>query len=79
MPPTFAEHGPPIGAMNIHDPRDNVRTGAKYLRYLQNFFGGDMYKALIAYNWGPKNVMEGRTPPAETIEYANRILGTVGA
>lgn len=75
MPSTFAEHGPRIGATNIYDPQDNARTGARYLRFLLNYYQGDMRKALTAYNWGPGNVDSGRTPPTETVEYVNEILG----
>lgn len=76
MPDTFAEWAPKVGATNIRDARDNARVGAAYLNFLAKYYKGDLRKALYAYNWGPGNVDSGRTPPPETIAYANRILGT---
>lgn len=76
MPATFAEYAPKIGATDIRNPRDNARVGAYYLNFLTTYYKGDIRKALYAYNWGPGNVDSGKTPPPETVAYANRILGT---
>ena len=54
----------------------NVEGGAKYLSELMNTFGGDVKKAVAAYNAGPNAVKAyGGVPPyAETQDYVNRVL-----
>lgn len=60
-------------ASNIEDPRDNVRVGANYLRFLLLRYDNNFYKALWAYNVGPGNVDVRKVPP-ETKEFANKVL-----
>lgn len=73
MPGTAAE----LGVHDPLDPRQNVEGGVKYLRKMLNTFGGDMEKAVAAYNAGPGSVQRyGGVPPfAETQNYVRRILG----
>jgi soluble lytic murein transglycosylase-like protein len=63
---------------NFHDPALNVKLGVLYLAYLRKQFRNNKEHMLIAYNWGPENVVRslkaGRTPPGSTIHYAKRIL-----
>lgn len=61
---------------NIRDPRDNIRAGAKYLRYLMDKFQNPTM-AIAAYNAGPGNVRRyGGIPPfAETKDYVNKVMG----
>lgn len=73
MPSTWAEWSVKTGARDIYDPVDNARTTANYLAWCIRTTG-DVRKGLWAYNWGPQRVLEGKTPPAETIEYATKIL-----
>lgn len=50
---------------------------AQYLRDLKKMFGGDLAKALAAYNWGPKNVRDlglGEAP-GQTRGYLDKTLG----
>ena len=65
-------------AEDLHDPATNVRLGIAYLKYLENKFHGDRERVLIAYNWGPTNVvlsMRGAAkPPPQSIQYAKNIL-----
>lgn len=73
MPATAAR----FGVTNIYDPRQNIDAGAKYVRWLLNFFGGDVRLALAGYNAGEGAVLKygRRIPPySETQEYMRRIF-----
>ncbi|MGY3668687.1 lytic transglycosylase domain-containing protein [Marinovum sp. KMM 9989] len=63
--------------VNPHDPAQNIRGGAKYLREQYDRFG-DWKLALAAYNAGPGAVRKyGGVPPyRETKNYVKRILGS---
>lgn len=65
------------GTSKLNDPHYNIRLGINYLQYLLKRFNGDMERALIAYNWGPGNLLSasrtGREPPMSTIRYADKI------
>lgn len=65
-----------FGVTNIFDPQQNIEGGARYMRYLLNYFGGDVSLALAGYNAGEGAVMKygRRIPPyRETQEYVRRI------
>lgn len=51
MPGTARDLG-----VNPHDPLSNLEGGARYLRQQLDAFGGDIEKALAAYNAGPHRV-----------------------
>jgi len=73
MPATAAH----LGVKHIHalfDPKTNISLGAKYLSLQLERFGGDVRKALIAYNAGPGTVTRGRRLPAETRAYVPKVL-----
>jgi soluble lytic murein transglycosylase-like protein len=62
---------------NLFDPAENIDGGARYLRLLQDRFGGDLEKVLAAYNAGPEAVRRagGAIPPIpETQAYVRRVL-----
>lgn len=63
--------------VNIHDPRENLDGGARYLRRMYDKFGS-WRLALAAYNAGPGAVEKhGGIPPfAETKGYVRAILGS---
>jgi soluble lytic murein transglycosylase-like protein len=67
MPATAAG----LGVTNVLDPIQNLDGGAKYLRQQLDAFGGDVTRALAAYNAGPGAVQRyGGVPPyAETQNY----------
>lgn len=67
MPETAAR----FGVQDPFDPRENIRGGATYLRFLLRMFGGNLTLALAAYNAGEKTVLaRGGVPPyRETIDY----------
>src|SRR5690349_14003872 len=60
-----------LGVTNILDPAQNLNGGAKYLKQQLDAFGGDVAKALAAYNAGPGAVQRycGVPPDAETQNY----------
>jgi hypothetical protein len=71
MPDTAASLG-----VDPNNRKDNIRGGAKYLRQMLDTFGGDLRKAVAAYNAGPGAVKQyGGVPPyKETQNYVAKIL-----
>lgn len=63
--------------VNPHDPYANLEGGARYLRMMLNMFGGDIEKALAAYNAGPARVTKANGIPniRETQNYVAAIMG----
>jgi soluble lytic murein transglycosylase-like protein len=64
-------------ARKLADPRTNIRTGAKYLRYLLDLFEGRVELALAAYNAGEGAVQRAgnRVPNfPETRNYVKTVL-----
>jgi soluble lytic murein transglycosylase-like protein len=71
MPGTARDLG-----VNPHNPSANLEGGARYLRMQLDAFGGDVEKALAAYNAGPGRVQAAGGIPAirETREYVAAIM-----
>lgn len=72
----------PATAETLHvtdafDPLQNISAGTQYLKQMLERYGGDVGKALAAYNAGPGRVdAAGGIPPiAETQEYVRKIMG----
>lgn len=67
--------------VNPDDPAANLEGGARYLREQLDTFGGDLEKALAAYNAGPGRVRKAGGIPAirETQDYVTAILGRLAA
>ncbi|HYN85442.1 MAG TPA: lytic transglycosylase domain-containing protein [Pyrinomonadaceae bacterium] len=66
-----------FGVTDIYDPRQNIDAGARYVRWLLNFFDGDVRLALAGYNAGEGAVLKygRRIPPYnETQDYVRRIF-----
>jgi soluble lytic murein transglycosylase-like protein len=72
MPATAAR----LGVTDAYDAEQNVWAGARYLRELLDRFGGDVEKAVAAYNAGPAAVEKyGGIPPyTETQNYVRNVL-----
>lgn len=72
MPATAAELG-----IDPLDPAQAIPGAARYLAQLRSSLGGDLTKAVAAYNWGIGNVKRKglARAPAETVNYALNILG----
>lgn len=74
MPDTAARYG----VRDIHDPRENINGGVRYLRDLITMFNGNLELAVAAYNAGENAVIRhgNRIPPyAETVHYVPKVLG----
>lgn len=71
MPGTAAQMG-----VNFADPVANLEGGARYLRQQLDAFGGDIEKALAAYNAGPGRVVKAGGIPRirETQAYVAAIM-----
>lgn len=66
-----------LGVKDIFSPRENISAGTLYLSYMLDQFGGDMEKAIAAYNAGPGAVRKykGNVPPyAETRNYVKNVF-----
>jgi soluble lytic murein transglycosylase-like protein len=65
-----------LGCTNPLDPNQAIDAGAKYLRQQLDAFGGDVRKALAAYNAGPGAVQRyGGVPPyGETQNYVQKVM-----
>ena len=63
---------------NLKDVQGNIEAGSKYLAQMLEKFGGNLEKALAAYNAGPGAVQKyGGVPPyAETQGYVSKVLST---
>jgi soluble lytic murein transglycosylase-like protein len=77
MPATAAA----LGVTNVNDPQQSIEAGAKYLKRQLDAFGGDVTKALAAYNAGPGAVRRyGGVPPyAETQNYVRAVQANAAA
>ena len=66
-----------LGVTDSNDPKQAIDGGAKYLKQQLDAFGGDVEKALAAYNAGPGAVKKyGGIPPyAETQNYVKKVMG----
>ncbi len=67
--------------VDAHDPIANLDAGARYLRILLDHFGGDLEKALAAYNAGVARVERAGGIPRirETQNYVAAILARLNA
>jgi hypothetical protein len=72
MPATARE----LGVTDVLDPAQNLDGGTRYLRQLVAMYGGDLGKALAAYNAGPGAVRRHRGVPPyrETLHYIDKVL-----
>jgi len=66
MPTTARE----LGVVDSFDPEQNIAGGTAYLRRMVDRFGGNMDKAIAAYNAGPGAVQKhGGVPPFKETQF----------
>ncbi|HTL97287.1 MAG TPA: transglycosylase SLT domain-containing protein [Holophagaceae bacterium] len=71
--PSTAER---FGVLDPFDPRQNITGGCKYLKWLTDYFKGDLAKVVAAYNAGEGAVQRynGVPPFKETRAYVPKVL-----
>jgi soluble lytic murein transglycosylase-like protein len=71
--PSTAER---FGVLDPFDPRQNIMGGCKYLKWLTDYFKGDLAKVVAAYNAGEGAVQRynGVPPFKETRAYVPKVL-----
>lgn len=71
--PSTAER---FGVLDPFDPRQNIMGGCKYLKWLNDYFKGDLAKVVAAYNAGEGAVQRynGVPPFRETRAYVPKVL-----
>ena len=69
-----------FGVTDSYDPKQNIRAGVKYLRFLLDRFKGDLKKAIAGYNAGEGAVKryKGIPPYKETRQYVKNVLKVYG-
>ncbi len=72
IPETAIRHG----VQNLYDTDDNIRGGARHLRYLLDRFNGNVRLAVAAYNAGERRVERYRAIPPypETRDYVRKVM-----
>ena len=71
--PSTAER---FGVLDPFDPRQNILGGVKYLKWLHDYYQGDLTKVVAAYNAGEGavNRSHGIPPYRETRAYVPKVL-----
>lgn len=73
MPDTAKE----LSVKDPFSPEDNILGGSRYLKTLVDRFGGNVVKALAAYNAGPQALPNGKIPNyPETRDYVKNVIDT---
>lgn len=71
---TWNDIAPKAGLNNRLDPTQNAIAACIYLKWLLDKVDNNIYKAVLAYNFGIGNVLAGREAPAISKEYVNKVF-----
>ena len=65
-----------MGVEKVHEPRQNILGGTRYLRVLANKFAGDLSLTIAGYHAGPGTIDKYRSVPpyANTRKYLRMVL-----
>jgi soluble lytic murein transglycosylase-like protein len=63
-----------LGVNDPFDAAENIFGGTRYLRNLINMYGGNLNKALAAYNAGPRRVQDDIPNIPETKDFIQSVL-----
>ncbi len=65
-----------FGVNNLNNIEENIKGGAKYLKYLLKKFNGNKVLAIAAYNAGENSIIKykGIPPYPETKRYLNKVF-----
>jgi soluble lytic murein transglycosylase-like protein len=63
-----------LGVEDPFDVEENILGGVQYLRQMIDLYGGNLNKALAAYNAGPNRVNESIPEIPETVSYIRSVL-----
>lgn len=76
MPATWAEWASRVDppATDPFNDAQNLEVGIAYMKWLLGQTNGNVWKALVAYNFGIGNVLSGAPIPDESAEFANKVL-----
>lgn len=61
------------GVQTLHDPKANVQIGVRYLRELEEMLD-DRYRAMAAYNMGPRPVLRMSSERARRVGYVRKVM-----
>jgi len=61
------------GAQTLNDPAANVQIGVRYLRELETMLD-DPYRAVAAYNMGPRPVLRMSRQRAQRVRYVQKVM-----
>lgn len=69
-----------FNVLNPYDAVESIKGGLAYLRWLSDYFAGDMLRVVAAYNAGEGAVMryQGVPPYEETRMYVRRVIELTG-
>lgn len=73
--PDTARHLGITRVAELYNPCLNIELGARYLRELLDASGGDLSRALAAYNYGPSRIASEKALPAGAVRYLGRVNG----
>lgn len=59
----------------LYNPCLNIELGSRYLRELLDANGGNVERALAAYNYGPGRISRAVELPAGAVAYASKVAG----